>query len=166
MAVTYKEAPEVKEVADKLIPKYHQHLLDFNVRVDYLFIDKIPMKGGKEVWGSCRKITNLNAYLAKDKQSGGDPFFVITIAQPVWDVLPPNDREALVDHELCHASAEATTKDDEDVVKLSINPHDMEEFAAIVRRHGMWRDSIEEFVKAARQVGDIGEDDIEDEDAE
>jgi len=147
---TYKEAPEVKAVAEKLIDQYHQHIRDFNVRVDYLFIDKIPLKGGKEVWGSCRKITNLNAYLAKDKQSGGDPFFVITIAEPVWDILPEKERQALLDHELSHTAAEYKESDEENVVKLSLKPHDMEEFACIVKRHGMWRQDIEDFVKAAK----------------
>ena len=167
MTTTYKDAPEVKKIAEELIPKYHQHIVDFNVRVDYLFIDKVPMKGDSEVWGTCRKITNLNAYLAADKQSGGDPFFVITISEPIWDVLPEDKRIALVDHELCHTSAEYQEKDDEEpVLKLSCKPHDMEEFACIVKRHGMWRDSIQEFVDNARKGKEDTVEEIEEEDLE
>ncbi len=154
--VTYKEAPEVKKIAEELIPKYHQHIVDFNVRVDYIFQDKIQMKGDKEVWGTCRKITNLNAYLAADKQSGGDPFFVITISEPIWDILPPDKRIALVDHELCHTSAEYQEKDDEEpVLKLSCRPHDVEEFACIIKRYGTWRDDIQEFVKNAMNKEEV-----------
>jgi hypothetical protein len=145
--INYKEAPEVKKIANELIPKYHSHLEEFNVRVDYLFMDKIPMKGDNEVWGQCRKITSLNAYLAADKISGGDPFFVIIISEPIWDILPPEARVSLVDHELCHCSSEYQEKEDQEpVLKLSCKPHDMEEFACIIKRYGAWRQEIQDFV--------------------
>ncbi len=152
----FRPAPEVQAIADELIPKYHKHLLDFSVRVEYVFIDKTPKSKGREIWGTCRKISNLPAFLANE-QEGSDPFFVITISEPVWDVLPPDKRVALVDHELCHASAEAVQNEDDDEadpVKLSINPHDLEEFTCIVRRHGLWRDDVEAFVSAAKKGSD------------
>lgn len=152
------EAPEVAAIAEELIPKYHQHLLDFSVRMRYLFVDKTPKSGGMEIWGTCRKISGLNAYL-EGENPDGDPFFVITISKDIWDVLPQDSRIALVDHELCHASAEAKQqKDDgesnEDMetdnpVKLTIRPHDLEEFSCIVRRHGLWREQVKDFVEAA-----------------
>jgi hypothetical protein len=151
MTAVYTKAPEVQKIAEKLIEKYHQHLTDFNVRVDYYFVDKTPVRGGKEVWGTCRKVTSLNAFLAADDQSGGDPFYVIVISEPIWEMLPPDKKEALVDHELCHAGAEYQEKDDEEpAVKLNLKPHDLEEFACIVRRHGLWREDIEEFLVNAK----------------
>lgn len=153
----YRPAPEVKAIADELIPKFHQHLIDFNVRMEYVFVDKAPKSNGREVWGTCRKVSNLNAFLA-NSQEGSDPFFVITISEPIWEILPPKSREALIDHELCHAWAEAqqeeTDDGSEDVVKLSTNPHDLEEFTCIVRRHGLWRDDIQAFVDAALKKQD------------
>ena len=144
----YTNAPEVQQIAEDLIPKYHQHLIDFDVKIRYVFVDKTPKSKGREVWGTCRKISNLNAFLAEGNDSS-EPFFVITISQDVWDVLPHDKRVALVDHELCHAWAEANEKEDADPVKLSTVPHDLEEFASIVRRHGLWREDVEAFVKAA-----------------
>lgn len=144
----YTNAPEVQQIAEDLIPKYHQHLIDFDVKIRYVFVDKTPKSKGREVWGTCRKISNLNAFLA-DGNDSSEPFFVITISQDVWDVLPHDKRVALVDHELCHAWAEANEKEDADPVKLSTVPHDLEEFASIVRRHGLWREDVEAFVKAA-----------------
>jgi predicted metallopeptidase len=150
----YRPAPEVKEIAEDLIQKYHQHLLDFSVKLEYVFVDKTPKSKGREVWGTCRKVSSLNAFLA-NAQEGTDPFFVIVISEPIWDILPPSSKVALVDHELCHAWAEASQKEEtdgsEDVVKLSIRPHDLEEFACIVRRHGLWREDVEAFVKAAEK---------------
>jgi hypothetical protein len=158
MAVKFFPAPEVEKIAEDLIPKYHEHLINFQVRIRYVFIDKAPKSKGKEIWGTCRKISGLNAFL----EGGGDDdeaFFVITISHDVWEILPHDKRVALVDHELCHAWAEVKqAKDEADAdaeieqdnpVKLSVKPHDLEEFACIVRRHGLWRDSIEEFVEAA-----------------
>lgn len=148
----YRPAPEVKQIAEELISKYHQHLIDFDVRIEYIYIDKTPKTKGREVWGTCRKISSLNAFLA-NSQEYSDPFFVITISEPVWEILPLKSKIALVDHELCHAWAEAQQEEDtdgsEDVVKLSLNPHDLEEFVCIVRRHGLWREDVQAFVDAA-----------------
>lgn len=142
----YTPADEVKQIAEELIPKYHSHLEECKVRIDYVFISKTPSKGGKDVWGTCRKITNLNAHLAGEEE----PFFVITISEPVWNVLPPDKKIVLVDHELCHAWAEFDDDEDNpDAVKLSILPHNVEEFAAIIRRHGLWSEDVKSFVEEA-----------------
>lgn len=158
--IKFYSAPEVEAIAKDLIPKYHQHLIDFSVNVQYRFVNKTPKSKGKEVWGSCRKITGLYAQLAECSDDD-EPFFVITISKDVWDVLPQKTRIALVDHELCHAWAEVKqAKDEADAnvdeeiekdnpVKLSVKPHDLEEFSCIVRRHGLWREDVEEFVNAA-----------------
>ena len=148
---TYRPAPEVKEIADGLIPKYHQHLIDFSVKIEYVFVDKTPKSKGQEVWGSCKKITGQNAFLA-NQQEGSDPFFVITISEPIWDILSADGRLALVDHYLCYASAEANQKEDDDgeddPVKLSIHNPDSIEFSCIIRRHGLWRDTAKTLVDA------------------
>lgn len=163
MPEKFDDAPAVEKIAEELIPKYHQHLLDFDVKIRYAFINKTPKNKGREVWGTCRKITGANAFMAKDNPDGGD-FFLITISRDVFDVLPPDKRIALVDHELCHAWAEVKqAKEEAEVsqdevddqierdtpVKLSLKPHDLEEFSCIVRRHGLWREDIEDFVEAA-----------------
>lgn len=154
----YFDAPEVAEIAEGLIAKYHQHLIDYSVRIRFIFVDKTPNSQGKEVWGTCRKISGLNAYLEGENPEG-DPFFVITISKDIWDILPPDKKLALVDHELCHAWAEVKQQKEEaesdsdletdNPVKLSVKPHDLEEFSCIVRRHGFWREDIEAFVEAA-----------------
>lgn len=150
MTTKFVPAPEVKTIAEDLIPKYHPHLADS--RIEYVFIDTIPNKGGKEVWGSMRKITNLPAYLGadeSDKERGiNTPFFVLSITEPVWKDLSDKERIALVDHELCHGGVEVTEEGD---YKLGIIPHDLEEFSCIVERHGLWRKDVEQFFKAGKQ---------------
>lgn len=152
MPVKFTPAPEVAAIATRLIPQHHLHLLACGVRVTYLFRDDSPKRAGKQVLGECKKISNLNAFLARaddgetedDLAAGeaGEPFFVITIARPYWEVMSPSQREALVDHELCHALAE---EDDEGNTKLSLRAHDVEEFGEIVQRHGLWQRDVERF---------------------
>jgi len=146
----YTKAPEVQEIAELYIQKYHSHLIDMDVRVDYVFVSKTPKRNGKDVWGTCKKVSNLNALLAGQES----PFFVITIAEPIWGQLPQSGKEALVDHLLCHAESQYNQKEDEDpeddVIKLSIRPYDVEEFAQIIRRHGLWRDDVKDFVKSVQ----------------
>ena len=76
--------------------------------------------------------------------------FVIEISEEVWDRLRSGGRKALVDHELSHCEIEIN-KDCR--VNLAIVGHDVSEFEAIVRRHGLWREDLEEFVVAgAKQL--------------
>lgn len=156
---SYRHAQEVQDIAEQLIEKYHGHFNDFNVHFDYTFVSKTPKRNGCEVWGQCRKISGFNAHISDQDD---DQFFSIIISEDIWDILPQDKKEALVDHELCHAFAEASQKEDDDgseeVIKLSMRPHDLEEFSCIVRRHGMWREDVEEFVKAAMKSKDKNDD--------
>lgn len=152
----YSPAPEVEKIANQLIPKYHGHLLDFDVKIEYVFTNKTPKKNGKEVWAYVRKISSLPAYLANSAAQTDGDFFVMVVSQPVWDVLPQDKRIPLVDHELCHLLAEADQEDEDDAddipenpVKLLLKPHDVEEHIAIVRRYGFWMDGLEDFINAA-----------------
>ncbi len=153
MAVTFELAPEVEVVASELIPQYHRHL--DGVRIEYVFRSKHAKKNGKLVMGTCRLVSGLNAFLASDEEElelgnllqGDDDatpkFFVIEIAKDLWKDMSPKQRVALVDHELSHAYQEDG--------ELSILPHDVEEFAHIVRRYGLWKGDVEAFFAAAGQ---------------
>ena len=153
------KAPDVEKVAEELIPLYHHHLIDYSMRVDYVFTDKAPVIGGQVKAGTMRKVSGFNAFLGGSEDC--DPFFVMTIHKDAWDEMTPKQRLALVDHELCHAAAEAKQqKDDGDgnsdmetdnPVKASIRPHDVEEFFDVVRRHGIWNEGVRYFVKAAEE---------------
>lgn len=135
-------AREVEQVAQRLVPKYHDMLGNANVRIAYFFRSDIRKKGGKLVFGTTKKIMGLNAALA----DSDEPFFCIVIAHPAWEVLPQKHREALVDHELCHCGVEVDEKGE---VKLVLRNHDIQEFSDIVRRYGAWSPDVQDFLKAA-----------------
>lgn len=148
MATRYFEAPEVRDVARPIIAEHHAHLLD--IRIEYVFRSDTASKGGKDVWGTARKVSNLQAYLASGDEDGeGEAFFVIEIARPVWIKLNDQQKSALVDHELCHCWREDEEKDDRIITKLSLLPHDLEEFHSIYARYGAWRPDLAEFEKEA-----------------
>lgn len=144
----YAEAPDVKDVARRLIPLYHPHLNDpeVPVRIEYLFVDPPPESKGKVVLGKCSKITGKHAFLAGQDNGEQSPFFVIEISEKAWHLIDDAAKEALVDHELCHAGASLGKHGE---TKLSIIPHDVEEFACIVERHGLWEQGLADFIKAA-----------------
>lgn len=147
MPQEYSQAPEVKDVADDLIDLYHSHLA--TVRIDYVFVSETLREKGKDVWGRAKKVSGLNAWLADPGRDNAasvpDDFFVIEIAKAIWLQLDDKSRKALVDHELHHLDV------DLDTGKLSLHPHDLEEFNGIVRRYGLWRADVEMFLEAAKQ---------------
>jgi hypothetical protein len=100
-------------------------------------------------------------------------FFVMVVSEPVWEILPPDKRMPLVDHELCHLWAEADQVDEDDAdaipeepVKISLNSHDVEEFSPIVRRWGLWREEVEDFVNAALKKKDTKNEEEEEEETQ
>lgn len=149
-ANTYTEAPEVERLARSLIGEYHRHLM--SERIEFVFCEKTPTKGGKETWGRARKVTGLNAFLAGQDAADddADAFFVIEIARPVWDGINDRQRAALVDHELAHCWFEEQTDDEGNVKTIrKLLAHDLEEFSAIILRHGVWRDEVRQLLDAA-----------------
>lgn len=151
VSTTYRDAPEVEEVAEPILREHHPELYEIRDRIRFVFVSPIPIRGGKNIWGRCRKVSGLNAFLARDDEEDedGEPFFVIEIAEGIWSILHAEARRALVDHELCHAT---TGFDGDGNLKLEIVPHDLEEFTAVVGRHGIWRPEIEKLIDAAEDA--------------
>lgn len=150
---TFEVADEVAEIAEKLIPENHAHLLAHGVRMVYLFRDDTPKKNGKLTMGVARKVTGVHAFLAGaeiDLADGrtGEAFFAIVMTRPIWEELTPAQKEALTDHELSHCAVKFNKAGE---LVLVVKPHDLEEFNTVVERHGLWQRDVERFLKAARK---------------
>ncbi len=150
--VSLRDAPEAALIAKDLIYEHHPHL--FGVRIDCCFRSETQKNKGKLVLGSCAKTTVREEFLGRRKRDAAtgeftapEHYFVISIAEPEWKKLSDPQRIALIDHELHHAGVTETDAGDR---KLKILPHDIEEFSAVVRRHGLWKGDIEEFVRSAQ----------------
>jgi hypothetical protein len=105
-----------------------------------------------------RKISGLNAHLVglvRRDDLGDDPadFFVVEVPHEPWQVLTEAQRLALVDHELAHFYVSIPEGPDE-ARKLVMLGHDLEEFTAVVERHGLWRPDLREFARVVARRGD------------
>lgn len=143
---TFESATGVLEpLARPIISNHHSHLA--GTRIEYVFREKASTKGGKTVLGTARLVKGLAAMLSTPgaTDSDGNDYFVIEIAKDTWDLLPNDKRKALLDHELSHCQV---ALGDAGEVKLTIQPHDVEEFAGVLARHGLWQEDLEDFVSA------------------
>lgn len=151
--VDFEKADEVRQLANVIIDKYHPHLVDAKSVIGYYFRDGVSDWAGK-----AKKCTAFERHVT------GYLLFVF-INQQAWTMLLPEQREALVDHELCHFSRayslrmnpktlqeEKEWTDAKDPENWSIREHDVEEFSEIIRRHGLWETGIEHFAEAIREV--------------
>jgi hypothetical protein len=156
----FRLAPEVAEVARPLIEEFHPHLL--GVGVEFVFLGKTPKSKGKEVWGRAKKVSGLPAFLFGVASNGGGEdyedqppdLFVMEISEEVWRQLTPKRKRALVDHELHHMQIAVNEETGE--VGLAIVEHDVTEFEGVLRRHGLWNESLEDFGEAAAEQLKLG----------
>lgn len=161
MPVKYSPAPQVQAVAQDIIREHHTHLITNDIHVMYLFTDQAEKVKSKRVLGTARKVSGLNAYLARvgDDYDGEPDFFLICIWGAWWRARDTTDaqRRALVDHELCHLWSEQACDAKGnllDKIDLSMLPHDLEEFNCIVDRHGDWDQDITNFIAAYNGEGE------------
>lgn len=145
MTVEYFDAPEVDQIVRRLVPLHHGHLAGERIRC--VFRSKHAKEGTKAILGKARRISGLNAYLSTDEGADAETYFVIEIALDIWRGMSNKEREALVDHELSHCRIKYSKTGEPSLV---IAPHDLEEFNAIVERHGLWRRDVKDFLAAAQ----------------
>lgn len=133
MAAEYREAPEVQQIAQALIPQYHGHLA--SARIRYLFREGPWASRGRTVLGKAYKLGAREQHLV-----GAD--FLVVINADAWRELTPEQRVALVDHELSHCGID-------DQGNWTLWEHDVEEFRHVLERHGFWQPNLWEFGQTA-----------------
>ena len=134
----YWIAPETEDgpsaIASQLIPKYHKHLEDASIC--YIFKAEASKRARHVTLG-------MASTVAKRLQAIVDFDFIIEIAHDEWEHMDVLQRTALVDHELCHCGVYV---DQEGETHWTMNEHDLEEFTAIVKRYGLWKQDLQTFV--------------------
>lgn len=133
----FVNAPDVEKIARALIGKYHSHLVE--ARIKYLFRRGAWKSKGDNVIGKAYMASERDRYL-----HGYD--FLIVMNHEYWPMLTPPQREAAVDHELCHCSRGMDTGDG--YPTWETRGHTVEEFTEIIRRHGLWREDVRQFIEA------------------
>ena len=135
-------ASEVLEVAQKLIPGYHERL--HGVKLIALFTNRKMMRGDREVSFRVTKLGGVLKFFTsgnkKDVSKGSD--FMILFNQDAWKSYTETMRDALVDKAFCYMGLrEGETKGGVHHNWL-INQTDTEEFFENVRRFGLYHTGL------------------------
>lgn len=137
MAAEWREAPQyIIDIAKRLIRQHYPDLLE--ARVAFIMRSEASKSNGMVTIGKAKKVSaELQLHIPYD--------FIIWLASDEWVRASPKQREALIDHQLCHLQWI------DNVAK--IKGHDFDgEFIEIIERHGLWwprSDSLAIAVQAA-----------------
>lgn len=134
---------------DKLVKEYHPGLATARIAIAWM-LDVKPDRDLHLTLGRCKKATDLDREFREFD-------VVILLNAKAWKELTEAQRAALVDHELCHATV-ATDKngeeirDERDRLCYRMRKHDIEEFHAVVKRHGIYLGDIAEFLRSLHEA--------------
>lgn len=141
MAKTYSTAETVEQIANGLIPNYHHELA--TARIMYVHVDKAGSKNGREVWGKAKRVTGMWEWVNQVD-------FVIEVASDKWGEMDANQRTALVDHLLEHCTGEEDEQSG--AMKWRMRDPEVQEFASILQRYGVWHLGLSSFITVAKAV--------------
>ena len=140
-----EEGNEPYKILKKVL-KFHPDLHGAHIALAWRIKLK-PDKDGHLVLGKCIKASDL-------QREFHNWDFIIVLNREVWEDSEFDDKKkcALVDHELCHA---ASATDEEGAAKWDdrgrrvwrVRKHDIEEFHAIINRHGCYKRDLELFAE-------------------
>lgn len=133
---------------DYLVDRYHEELRGARIALGWCTSWRMDVDG-KQTLGLCKRATALDREL--------HPFdFVILLHREFWEseAVSPSQRDALLDHELCHATIAIDPATDDPLldergrIVYRTRKHDLEEFAVIAERYGTWKRDLESFAAA------------------
>jgi len=149
-----RPALPAQELAGPLIAEHHAHLTD--ARILFLFTTAKRKKANRVVLGTAARLGVVARYLSSGLESIDTGYdFMILLSEKQWSSLKAAQRLALVDHCLCRCGQRVTvnTRTGAETVTWCTLAPDVEEFSAVVERHGLWLKSQQEFHKrAGRQL--------------
>jgi hypothetical protein len=144
----------MREVRHKWHPELRQARIALAWRKGYK-----PSVDGHLILGMCVKASDLSRELAEWD-------FIILLNKDVWmcgefpHEFTRERKLALLDHELCHAAPVLDKKtlepkyDERGRAIWRVRKHDLEEFRAVVERHGTYKKDLERFAAALLKKAD------------
>lgn len=128
--VQYDQAESVEEIAKKLIREHHTELV--NTKIAYLYKNKPIKAKGREVIAFVSKCSGIVKAISKVD-------VVMIVSYPAFQPLNDSHKLAVIDHELTHLLIE---EDSTGAPKVRMLAHDVEEFSAIIERHGLYQEDL------------------------
>lgn len=161
----YSVAHEAAQLGMLLINKVDEHAHLILANIGYVFRDDELRRHGRVTWAECILVERI---LQSEKRwsrlvkwallriLGAEelPDFLILIDRNIWEGLDAESKLALIDHELSHAWF--ATEDDGMTQKFhkdgspvwAIRGHDVEDFAGVVERNGLWNEELRVMARA------------------
>jgi hypothetical protein len=135
-----------------LVDAHHQELEQAKIALAWCTSWR-PDVDGRVTLGKCKKASDLDRELVAFD-------FIILLRKAFWQDsrVSVEQRVALLDHELCHAAVRVDDRtgdpvtDERGRIVYRMRKHDVEEFADVVRRHGIYKSDLEVFAAALRQA--------------
>lgn len=128
----------VLDLAREVIDQWHPALKD--ARIGFIFRYPAAKSHGGTVLASIMRPSKTTHYLTKLD-------YIVTIAQQEWSRANRARRLAVLDHEFCHAG-------EDDNGNWTILPHDVQEFVAVIDRHGLWKADLQALGEAVKSAQD------------
>ena len=143
----YIDAPELKEISERLMRGPMSSLDDGELLIDFRWKHRGGTSGGNMTMGKCIKLSGY----AKHYAAGAH--FLIWVAADWCSDFDDNQLEAIVFHEILHIEREEDVdKDGNTVVKYRTRGHDAEVFFEELSRYGAWTANRARLIEVVRQL--------------
>lgn len=144
-----KDPAEPYGILDRVVAEWHEPLHKASIALAWM-LDVKPDRDDHLVLGKCKKASDLDREFREFD-------IVILLNAKAWRELNEKQRTALIDHELCHATPSLDKNgevilDERDRICYRTRKHDIEEFHAVVKRHGMYLSDLAEFMKSLQDA--------------
>lgn len=133
-----------------LVSQHHEELVQARIALAWNTSWRHDVDG-RVTLGKCKKASDLDRELSSYD-------FVILLRRAFWldSRVSDQQRRALLDHELHHAAVKhddngEPVQDERGRVVYRTRKHDIEEFAPIVQRYGLWTSDLEHFAIALQR---------------
>ena len=125
----YLTAPvEVHEFVDNVRAQYHEEIGGYDLGI--YFVDTLGENMGRPVAAKIKKASGFEKHVTEHD-------LILFIDEHTWTGSHNKVayKTALIDHELSHVGIETTDKGEK---RLRIVGHEIEDFRAVIERHGDW----------------------------
>ena len=129
MADIYKESEYYRKLAEEVLEEHAEEFADireFDAKIGYLTSTKVKKRSGFIVNADCRKVAPEYRWCCHYD-------FLITVYEESVKMLTREQKKVLMWHELKHVGIQS----DGEEKKLSLIPHDVQDFSDIIKSKGI-----------------------------
>lgn len=137
----------IHDMIATIVVEHHPDLAEATIAVAW-HLSRKPDKDGRMQLGSTKLVGNLERELMEHD-------FIVVLVKEFWDDpnVTDDQRRALLDHQLSRVArvideGGEPIEDERERKRYRLVKPDLQEFSAVVKRHGMYRKEIEKFYQS------------------